>query len=40
MARRWRPIWPRMADPEHVRGVIAEGVTPVGLGPPNQTGCP
>ena len=29
-----------MVDPEHVRGVIAEGVTPVGLGLPNQTRVP
>ena len=29
-----------MVDPQHVRGVIAEGVTPVGLGLPNQTRVP
>jgi len=29
-----------MVDPQQVRGVIAEGITPVGLGLPNQTRVP
>jgi dienelactone hydrolase len=29
-----------MVDPQHVRGVIAEGITPVGLGLPHQTRVP
>jgi hypothetical protein len=29
-----------MVDPAHVRGIIAKGITPIGLGLPDQTRVP